>query len=262
MAENSNHLLFELRGVSKSFGKIKVFQDLSLGIEGGKTTLIIGPSGCGKTVLIKLLIVLVRPDRGEVLFDNVRIDRLSEEELIPFRRRCGFLFQAGALFDSETVAQNVAFPLLQHTSYPQGKIEHLVREKLEMVGMAHTEDRLPGELSGGQRKRIALARAIALAPEVILYDEPTTGLDPIRAETINELIIKLQCELKITSIVVTHDMHSAYKIADRIVMLSQGTIIADGTAEEIRTSPDERVQRFIQGQSERLNGEMAEMNNL
>ena len=250
----SNNLLFEMRGVSKSFGKVQVLEDLDLGIEAGKTTVIIGPSGCGKTVLIKHLIGLIRPDKGEVLFDGTRIDKFSEEELIAVRRRCGFLFQAGALFDSETVAQNVGFALFQHTDYPLEKINRLVREKLEMVGLSAMEDRLPSALSGGQRKRVALARAMALAPEVILYDEPTTGLDPIRAETINELINKLQHDLKITSIVVTHDMNSAYKIADRIVMLSRGTIIADGTEQEIRNSPDERVKRFIQGQSERMNG--------
>jgi len=169
------------------------------------------------------------------------------------RRRCGFLFQAGALFDSQTVAQNIAFPLWQHTNLPQEKVDRLVREKLELVGMAHFGDRYPSQLSGGQQKRIALARAIALSPEVILYDEPTTGLDPIRADTINELILKLQRELRITSIVVTHDMNSAYKIADRIVMLDKGRILIDGTAEEIRASSNTRVQHFIQGRSEKIN---------
>jgi phospholipid/cholesterol/gamma-HCH transport system ATP-binding protein len=255
MTEKADNLLFELREVSKSFGKVEVLHELNLGIETGRTTVIIGPSGCGKTVLIKHLIGLIRPDKGEVFFDGMRIDKFSEEELIAVRRRCGFLFQAGALFDSETVAQNVSFPLLLHTDCSESEIARLVREKLGLVGLSHTEDRLPSELSGGQRKRVALARAIALSPEVILYDEPTTGLDPIRAETINKLIIKLQHDMKITSIVVTHDMNSAYKIADRIVMLSRGVIIAEGTGQEIRNSPDERVQGFIQGQSERMNGE-------
>jgi len=148
--------------------------------------------------------------------------------------------------------QNVAFPLIQHTVYPPAKIESLALEKLDMVGLREFAHRLPSELSGGQRKRVALARAIALAPEVILYDEPTTGLDPIRAETINDLIIKLQNELKITSIVVTHDMYSANKVGDRIVMLSRGRIVADGTPEEIQNSPNEDVHRFLQGRSEGL----------
>ncbi|MCP4711999.1 MAG: ATP-binding cassette domain-containing protein, partial [Planctomycetes bacterium] len=201
---DSNHKnIFELHGISKSFGEVKVLDDISLVIEAGKTTVVIGPSGCGKTVLLKHLIVLIRPDRGAVFFDGARIDKLKEKQLIPVRRRCGFLFQAGALFDSENVAQNVGFPLLQHTNYTQKEIDKLVHERLELVGLAGLENRMPGELSGGQQKRIALARAIALAPEVVFYDEPTTGLDPIRADRINELIIKLQNELNITSIAVT-----------------------------------------------------------
>jgi len=247
-----NHILFELRGVSKRFGKVEALRDVDFQIERGKTTVVIGPSGCGKTVLLKHLIVLIRPEQGQVLFDSVRIDNETESRLVAMRRRCGFLFQAGALFDSETAAQNVAFPLIQHTDYPAAKIEKLALEKLAMVGLRDFAQRLPGELSGGQRKRVALARAIALSPEVILYDEPTTGLDPIRAETINDLIIKLQNELKITSIVVTHDMHSANKVGDRIVMLSRGRIVADGTPEEIQNSPNEELQQFLQGRSEGL----------
>lgn len=249
MNDTNHKNIFELRGISKSFGDLKVLDDVSLAIETGKTTVIIGPSGCGKTVLLKHLMVLIRPDRGEVFFDGARIDKLKEKQLIPVRRRCGFLFQAGALFDSETVAQNVGFPLLQHTNYTQKEIDKLVHERLELVGLAGLEKRMPGELSGGQQKRIALARAIALAPEAVLYDEPTTGLDPIRSDTINELIIKLQNELNITSIAVTHDMNSAYKIADRIIMLDQGRVIADGNPDQIRNSADQRVQRFIRGQS-------------
>ncbi len=250
MNEPSNNILFELRNIKKSFGKLIVLDDLNMTIARGKTTVVIGPSGCGKTVLLKHLIVLMRPDRGQVFFDDVRIDNLNEDKLIPMRRRCGFLFQAGALFDSETVARNIGFPLLQHTKYPQKTIDRIVAEKLGLVGMSNLENRLPSQLSGGQQKRIALARAIALSPEVILYDEPTTGLDPIRAETINDLIIKLQQELKITSIVVTHDMNSAYKIADRIVMLNQGKIVADGTPDQIRNSDNKHVKNFIRGRTE------------
>jgi phospholipid/cholesterol/gamma-HCH transport system ATP-binding protein len=252
--------LYLLEGVCKSFGREKVLEDFDFHIERGKTTVVIGPSGCGKTVLIKHLNVLLRPDKGSVFFDGVRIDNLPEKELIPVRRRCGFLFQAGALFDSQTVEQNVAFPLLQHTRYSYAKIRRMVHEKLEMVGMIGFEDRLPSELSGGQQKRVALARAIALSPEVILYDEPTTGLDPIRSDIINELIIKLQNELQITSVVVTHDMKSAYKIGDRIVMLGKGKIIADGTAADIRNSADEQVRQFIEGRSTPLAGDQLNHN--
>jgi phospholipid/cholesterol/gamma-HCH transport system ATP-binding protein len=251
-----------MRDVQKSLGRQKVLSDINLKIETGKTTAIIGPSGCGKTVLLKHLIGLIRPDRGKVFFHGTRIDRLRESKLMAFRRRCGFLFQAGALFDSQTVAQNVGFPLRQHERLGNEALTERVLEKLRMVGLEQTAGRLPSELSGGQQKRIALARAIALAPEVILYDEPTTGLDPIRSETINELIIKLQNELQITSIVVTHDMKSVYRVADRVVMLDAGEIIADGEVDEIRRSPNEKVQGFIEGDSRKfdvdhLNGSVA-----
>jgi len=246
---SSNHILFEMRHVSKSFGQLKVLEDFDLAITAGATTVIIGPSGCGKTVLLKHLIMLLRPDSGQVFFDGVRIDNLKERQLINVRKRCGFLFQAGALFDSQTVSQNVGFSLYQHSDMNPEQIKKKVREQLEMVGMSKMEDRFPSELSGGQQKRVALARAIALGPEAILYDEPTTGLDPIRAATINELIIKLQKQLKVTSIVVTHDMKSAYKIADRIVMLKNGHIIADGTAQQISNHPSDEVQDFIRGDS-------------
>ncbi|MCK5271279.1 MAG: ABC transporter ATP-binding protein [Sedimentisphaerales bacterium] len=270
MKLTKDKVLFELRGLSKWFGNVEVLRDLDLDIEKGRTTVIIGPSGCGKTVLLKHLIMLMRPNHGTIHFDGRRIDNLSEKKLSLVRRRFGFLFQAGALFDSQTVAENVAFAISQHTRLSERKTTWIVREKLKMVGLEHLEDRYPSELSGGQRKRVALARAIALEPEVILYDEPTTGLDPIRADAINELIIKLQRELRpaldragrtdqpteaVTSIAVTHDMNSAYKIADRIVMLSQGHIIADGNTEQIRASKDERVQQFIQGRSEGLQDE-------
>lgn len=250
MNDTAKPTLFELRGVSKSFPQQKVLENITLSIAVGETTVIIGPSGCGKTVLLKHLIGLLQPDVGEVYFDGQRIDNLSERQLLAMRRRCGFLFQAGALFDSQTVAENVALPLQLHTTYTPGKINQLVSEKLELVGLAGTEKKYPAQMSGGQQKRVALARAIALSPEAILYDEPTTGLDPIRADTISEVILKLQREFQITSIAVTHDMNSAYKVSDRIVMLSEGRIIADGTADEIRNSSNKAVQQFIEGRSE------------
>jgi phospholipid/cholesterol/gamma-HCH transport system ATP-binding protein len=240
--------IFELRDVTKYFHRTRVLNQINLRIERGKTTTIIGPSGCGKTVLLKHLIVLMRPSKGQVFFDGNRIDDRKEKRLIEYRRRWGFLFQSGALFDSQTVEENVAFPLRQHANLSEQNIQDRVEEKLEMVGLAHTKERLPSELSGGQQKRVALARAIALSPEVIFYDEPTTGLDPIRAQTINELILKLQRDLQITTIVVTHDMNSVHHIADRVVMLDQGCIIADGNVEEIRNSYNEKVQRFVHSQ--------------
>jgi phospholipid/cholesterol/gamma-HCH transport system ATP-binding protein len=238
-----------LKGLSKRFGKLAVLDDISLAFEKGKTTVIIGPSGCGKTVLIKHIIVLLRPSDGEVYFQNQRIDNLDEKELESVRTQMGFLFQGGALFDSLSVQENIMFPVKQHIHKKhQNKLDELTKVKLSMVGMDGFQEYYPAKLSGGQKKRVALARAIALNPEVILYDEPTTGLDPIRSDIINELILKLQKELGITSIVVTHDMKSAYKIADRIIMLHNGKILIDGSAETIKNSTLPLVQRFVSGQ--------------
>ena len=175
---------------------------------------------------------------------------MTERELVPIRKRFGFLFQQGALFDSMSAGENIGFPIHEHTTKSKSEIKRIVSRKLRMVGLDGIEDKRPAELSGGQRKRVALARAIALEPEVILYDEPTTGLDPVRADVINELILKLARELTVTSLVVTHDMTSAFKVGDRIVMLYEGSIIADGTPDEIRASTDARVQRFIQGNAD------------
>ena len=241
--------IITLKNVTKKFGDNVVLDNLSLTIEKGKTTVVIGPSGCGKTVLIKHFIVLLRPNAGEVYFKNKRIDNLDENELNKIRTHYGFLFQAGALFDSFSVAENITFSITQHYKITDWReLEELVKAKLAMVGLDGFQQFYPANLSGGQRKRVALARAIALNPEVILYDEPTTGLDPIRADVINELILKLQRELGETTIIVTHDMKSAYKIADRIIMLHNGRIIADGDADHIRNHPHPTVQQFIHGQ--------------
>lgn len=238
-----------LKNVIKKFGSKVVLDNVSLALEKGKTTVIIGPSGCGKTVLIKHLILLLRPTFGEVYFKGGRIDNLRERHLNKVRTHYGFLFQGGALFDSLSVFENIIFPLRQHSRITDWKqVEELVKSKLAMVGLDGYQNYYPANLSGGQRKRVALARAIALDPEVILYDEPTTGLDPIRSDIINELILKLQRELNVTSVVVTHDMTSAYKVADRIIMLHNGKIIADGDAVYIRNHPHPTVQHFIKGQ--------------
>jgi phospholipid/cholesterol/gamma-HCH transport system ATP-binding protein len=245
----SGNGIIVLKNITKKFGDMLVLDNVSLSIEEGKTTVIIGPSGCGKTVLIKHMIVLLRPSAGEVYFGNKRIDDLNETELNKVRTNYGFLFQGGALFDSLSVAENIMFPMVQHYSeVDRGKVDELVKTKLAMVGLDGYQNYYPANLSGGQRKRVALARAIALNPKVILYDEPTTGLDPIRSDIINELILKLQRELGETTVVVTHDMKSAYKIADRIIMLHNGKIVADGDSEHIRNHPHPVVQQFIHGQ--------------
>ncbi|MBW7991180.1 MAG: ABC transporter ATP-binding protein [Planctomycetes bacterium] len=246
--KNSNGVL-TVKNLTKRFGTNVVLDNVSLTIENGKTTVIIGPSGCGKTVLVKHLIALLRPNSGEVYFKTHRIDNLSENELNNIRTHYGFLFQGGALFDSLSVFENIIFPIRQHCKITDWKeVEELVKSKLSMVGLDGFQQFYPSNLSGGQQKRVALARAIALNPEIILYDEPTTGLDPIRSDVINELVLKLQKELGVTSVVVTHDMKSAYKIADRIVMLHNGKIIADGNADHIRNHPHPVVQQFISGQ--------------
>lgn len=248
-AEKGGNGVIVIKNLTKKFGDNVVLDNITLSIEKGKTTVVIGPSGCGKTVLIKNFIVLLRPSAGEVYFKNKRIDNLPESKLNRIRTHYGFLFQGGALFDSLSVAENIMFPIVQHYKITDRRqVEEVVKAKLAMVGLDGFQDYYPANLSGGQKKRVALARAIALNPEVILYDEPTTGLDPIRADTINELILKLQRELGETTVVVTHDMTSAYKIADRIIMLHNGKIIADGDADYIRNHSHPVVRQFITGQ--------------
>jgi phospholipid/cholesterol/gamma-HCH transport system ATP-binding protein len=247
--EKSSNGVLSVKNLTKRFGTNVVLDNVSLTIANGKTTVIIGPSGCGKTVLVKHLIALLRPNSGEVYFKNHRIDNVGENELNKIRTHYGFLFQGGALFDSLNVTENIIFPIRQHCKITDWKeVEELVKSKLAMVGLDGFQQFYPSNLSGGQQKRVALARAIALNPEIILYDEPTTGLDPIRSDVINELVLKLQKELNVTSVVVTHDMNSAYKIADRIIMLHNGKIIADGNADHIRNHPHPVVQQFISGQ--------------
>ena len=241
--------LIELRNVSKRFGRLVVLNDLTLDIPEGQSLVVIGASGTGKSVLLKHIVGLLKPDKGEVWFDGKRVDTMSERELVPLREQFGFLFQMGALFDSMTVEQNVAFPLVEHTTKTRPEIEKIALQKLAMVGLPDVGRKMPAQLSGGQRKRVALARAIAMDPRVILYDEPTTGLDPIRSDVINELILKLKREMSVTSIVVTHDMHSALKVGDRVVMLKEGKIIFDGTPDDVRNSDNPIVQRFVKGEA-------------
>ncbi len=241
--------VIRFENIHKRFGPLVVLNGLNLDIPADQTTVVIGPSGTGKSVLLKHIVGLLKPDSGKIYFHGRRIDNLPERELEPIRKRFGVLFQLSALFDSMDVGENIAFPLRQEEHLNVAQINDTVHEKLAIVGMAGSERKMPADLSGGQRKRVALARAMAMNPEVLLYDEPTTGLDPIRSDVINELILKLQKQFKVTGIVVTHDMASAFKVADQIVMLLHGKIVYRGTPEEIRTSTDPEVQRFIQGRA-------------
>ena len=244
-----NGVIIELSGVSKRFGQQMVFDNVDLALREGETNVVIGESGAGKSVLLKHIVGLMRPDSGRVCFRGERIDGLSDRKLVPIRRQFGFLFQLSALFDSLTAGENVAFPLEEQTTQTPEQIRRTVAEKLRMVGLDGIQEQMPSRLSGGQKKRVALARAVALNPAVVLYDEPTTGLDPPRADVINELILKLQRETNVTGVVVTHDMASAFKVADRIIMLYEGRFIFDGTSEDIRASADDRVRRFIEGRA-------------
>lgn len=236
--------------VHKAFGANRVLTGADLSIDKGESMVIIGGSGSGKSVLVKHIIGLLRPDRGRVLVDGLVVDELKGKELDGLRRRMGMLFQYAALFDSMSVGENVAFALRHHTRMGEEEIRARVGEVLEMVGLEGDEGKMPAELSGGMKKRAGLARAIALGPEIILYDEPTTGLDPILADQINGLIIDLRERLEVTSVAITHDMVSAYKIADRIAMLYKGKIEETGTPGEIQDSDNPVVQQFIHGRAE------------
>ncbi len=237
-------------GVHKSFSPKRVLTGLDLEIRTGETLAVIGQSGSGKSVLLKILIGILAPERGKVFVDDVEVTALGRDERQATARKFGMLFQAAALFDSLNVAENVAFGLRRRMRLSEQEIAGLVADSLAKVGLRGIEKLMPHELSGGMRKRVGLARAIAYRPEIILYDEPSTGLDPIRADAINDLILLLQKEMGVTSIVITHDMVSAYKVADRIAMLYGGKIIAVGPPEEIRHSPDPVVQQFLQGRAE------------
>jgi phospholipid/cholesterol/gamma-HCH transport system ATP-binding protein len=234
----------------KSFGENNVLCGANLTVNKGESMVVIGQSGSGKSVLLKHLIGLLKPDSGEIYIDGVEISRLNEYELQRLTKKFGMLFQGAALFDSMTVAENVGFGLERHTGYSPGKISELVSEGLAKVGLRGVENLMPYQLSGGMKKRVGLARAIVYGPEIMLYDEPSTGLDPIRADSINDLINMLKKEMGVTSVVITHDMVSANKIADRIAMLYKGVIIETGTPQEIRNSRNEIIQQFIHGHAE------------
>lgn len=250
MEQRANKAIVGIRGLEKSFGRHRVFDSLDLDIVHGETLVVIGRSGCGKSVLLKHITGLLKPDAGEIMFEGEDITRFTRKKLFQMRLHFGMLFQSSALFDSMTVGENVALPLRKHSDMSDGEIAKVVSEKLELVGLTGVQNQYPAEMSGGMKKRIGLARAVAMNPQMMLYDEPTTGLDPIMADVINELIRTLQRELAVTSVVVTHDIKSAYHVGDRIAMLHEGKIIYSGTPEEVRRTDDPVLRQFIEGKAQ------------
>ena len=250
--------LLEVERLSVRFGAQQVLRDISLSVPTGQTLVVLGESGCGKTVLLKTLIGLVKPTLGEVRFDGNPLSRMNERALASLRTRYGFVFQGAALFDSLSIADNIAFPLREHTRIPEPEIGRIVQSLLAEVGLPRSvSNKKPVQLSGGMRKRAGLARALALDPPLVLYDEPTTGLDPIMSDVINELILRVRSRDGVTSVVVTHDMHTARKVADRIIMLyplfrlpeDASQIVFEGTPRQLDSSTDPRIRQFIEGRA-------------
>src|SRR5277367_4784276 len=239
--------MIEVRDLKKSFGAQPVLDGVSFQIENGESVVIIGRSGGGKSVLLKHLIGLLQPDSGEVLVDGQNIERMNERQLLRVRRNFGMVFQGAALFDSMTVAENVAFGLRRHEQLTETEIAKRVTEVLEIVDLPGTENKNPAELSGGMRKRVGLARAIIYEPQIVLYDEPTTGLDPIVSDSIDKLMMRVHEHLKVTTVVVTHDMRTARRVGQRVLMLHEKTIYANATPEEFFASPDPVVRQFVDG---------------
>ena len=250
MNETCEELVISIRDLHKQFGAQEVLTGVDLDIVSCESLVILGRSGCGKSVLLKLITGLISPDHGSVLFEGKDITKFSRQKLFDMRMHFGMLFQGAALFDSMTVGENVGLPLVKHGHKSDEEIREIVLEKLRLIGLTDVYESYPSQLSGGMKKRVGLARAIVMEPQVVLYDEPTTGLDPIMADVINKLIRELQHELDITSVSVTHDINSAYKIGDRMAMLHEGKIIYSGTPEETRETDNEIVRQFIEGRAE------------
>jgi len=262
-ASNTSEIpLVDVRSLHVTFGRQKVLRDITLSVPRGQTLAIVGESGCGKTVLMKSVIGLVKPNSGKVLFDGKDLLKLTDKELVVQRIRFGYVFQNAALFDSMTVGQNVSFPLRQHRRMPEAELQQMVLARLAEVGLPESVvAKKPAELSGGMRKRVGMARALILKPELVLYDEPTTGLDPIMSDVINELMLSTRRNYHVTGLVVTHDMHTARKVAERVIMLyplsrlgpSESQILFDGPPEELDRASDRRVRQFVRGEAgERL----------
>lgn len=241
--------IIKIRKLCKKFGTQEVLKELDLDIPKGMITVIIGRSGGGKSVLLKHIIGLIKPDSGEIYVDGIDIAKEPEDKLNEIRKRFGMLFQEGALFDSMTIEENVAFPLVEHTKLSHKEIEERTKEVLAMVGLTGAEKKYPSEISGGMRKRAGLARAIISKPDIILFDEPTSGLDPIMSAHIDNLIVEIQKRLNVTCIIISHDIQSTFRIAHKIAMLYDGKIIAEGTPSEMRTLDNPYLRQFIEGSS-------------
>jgi phospholipid/cholesterol/gamma-HCH transport system ATP-binding protein len=244
--------MIEIHGVKKRFEEKPVLEGVDLSIQKGESLVIVGKSGCGKTVLLKSMIGLIHPESGEILINDEDITKLNRKELFRVRRKFGMLFQGAALFDSMTVEENVGLPLREHTKLSPSEIRKKVSDKLGLVGLPGIEEKKPAELSGGMRKRVGMARALMMEPEIVLYDEPTTGLDPVTSVVINDLIAEMNERLQITSIAVTHDMRSAFKIGRRVAMLHAGKVVFDGSVKEFQKSKHPLVQGFLEYQREAI----------
>jgi len=238
--------IIQVKDLHKRFGANAVLTGINLDIEEGTTCVILGGSGSGKTVLMKHMIGLLKPDQGEVIVDGEDIVPFDERDLERVRRKFGMVFQGAALFDSMNVFENVSFPLREHSTLSEAEIREKVHEKLEIVGLRGIDERFPSDLSGGMRKRVGLARAIIMEPKIVLYDEPTTGLDPITTDYVDEMILAAKQKLKVTSVVISHDIASAFKVADKIAFLSQGLIVEQGPPEQLRRSEHPQVRLFLQ----------------
>jgi phospholipid/cholesterol/gamma-HCH transport system ATP-binding protein len=237
--------MIQVVDLHKSFGENKVLRGVNLSVAKGTTTVILGGSGSGKSVLMKHMIGLLRPDRGSVIVDGEAIEGMGVLELQRVRAKFGMVFQAAALFDSMNVFDNVAFPLREHTGLSEKEIDEVVHAKLSVVGLSKIDERFPDQISGGMRKRVGLARALALDPKIVLYDEPTTGLDPITTDYVDEMILEAKAKLEVTSVVISHDIGSAFKVADRLAVLNEGVIIAQGPPEEVRTFKHPFIEKFF-----------------
>lgn len=240
--------LIEIRGIHKSFGKKVVHRGIDLDIYPGEVLALMGGSGCGKSVLLRMIVGLEKPDRGTITFNGQHIEKLSEESLVPIRKKIAYVFQYGALFDSFSIEENLAYPLAEHTDLSQADIHDKVIQTLDRLGLKGTENLYPSDLSGGMQRRVGVARSIIMNPEVILYDEPTTGLDPFNTQQILKIMLQLKKQ-GATSVLVTHDMHAIFSVTDRIAFLKDGEILALGTREEIQNSSIKEVNNFIHGES-------------